>query len=75
MIQVFAFGGEFRLATPDGSLIGPTTQQDGFNGPLLKALREVSVAPERDSLGYVWPTREAAARCLRHVYYKCGRTP
>lgn len=70
LLRVVEVFGEFRMVTVDDSIVAPCTVQDGFNGSLLLALRTLSVAPEADSLGYVWTTREAAERCLRHVNHR-----
>ena len=65
LLRVGSFSGEYRIETVEGDIVGPQTRQDGFNGSLLLALRTLGVAPETDSLGYVWATRETAERCLR----------
>jgi hypothetical protein len=70
LLRVVAVMGEFRIIDRDDSIVGTRTKQDGFNGSLLLALRTLTVAPEADSLGYVWTTREAAERCLRHVNHR-----
>lgn len=54
--------GEYRVVAGAGEPVGPDTQHDDFNGRVLRLLREQ--APERDSLGYVWPTRDVAACAL-----------
>lgn len=70
LLRVVAVLGEFRIVDRDNAIVGARTKQDGFNGSLLLALRTLTVAPESDSLGYVWASREDAERCLRHVNHR-----
>lgn len=71
MIDAVNVLGEWRLVE-DGSVIGPDTVGHGGNTSILRALRELPRAPERDSIGYVWPSRQEAVNAARHACHRGG---
>lgn len=62
-LKVEPFLGEYRVVL-DGNFVGPDSHADVG----AVAMRGLAVEPEKDSLGYVFETEEAAQAALRELW-------